>query len=147
MDKVSEVPVDILVIEDNPGDVRLIIETFKVSKIPHNLVVATDGEEALQILKNQCKESKHPKLIILDLNLPKKSGREVLKEIKTDNILKHIPVIIFTTSNATEDINQCYHNHANAYINKPIDLDQFVEVINSMQKFWIKTAKLPFLNK
>lgn len=143
MNKASEVPVDILVIEDNPGDVRLIVETFKVSKIPHNLVVATDGEEALQILKNQCKESKHPKLIILDLNLPKKSGKEVLNEIKTDNILKHIPVIIFTTSNESEDIKQCYHNHANAYINKPIDLDKFVDVINSMQKFWIKTAKLP----
>lgn len=143
MDKVSEVPVDILVIEDNPGDVRLIIETFKVSKIPHNLVVATDGEEALQILKNQCRESKNPKLIILDLNLPKKSGMEVLKEIKTDNLLKQIPVIIFTTSNASEDITRCYHNSANAYIHKPIDLDQFVEVVNSMQKFWIKTAKLP----
>ncbi len=121
------------------------MESFKEENIPHNLAVATNGEEAMKILHKECKHSqgKRPKLIILDLNLPKKSGREVLKEIKSNDALKKIPVIILTTSTAENDIEMSYNNHANAYLTKPVDLNNFIEVVKSIQDFWIKKVKLP----
>ena len=145
MTEPSEVPVDILVIEDNPGDVRLIKEIFKVSKISVNLAVAKDGQEAMHFLNHECKQTdrNRPKLIILDLNLPKKSGNEVLKEIKADSELKKIPVVILTTSSEVKDVTKSYNNHANAFLTKPVDLDQFINVIKSIQEFWIEKAKLP----
>ena len=141
--KSSKFPVDILLVEDNPGDVRLIVETFKDMDIPHNLAVARDGLEAIQILNNDCKDSTAPKLIILDLNLPKKNGWDVLKEIKKDDKLKPIPVIILTTSKSNEDIKRSYDNQANAYLIKPMELDNFIEVVKSIHDFWLKRAELP----
>ena len=139
----SKLPVDILLVEDNPGDVRLITESFKEVEMPHKLAVARDGLEAIQILNKECKESTDPKLIILDLNLPKKNGWEVLKEIKKDEKLKTIPVIILTTSKSKDDIKRSYSNQANAYLIKPMELDNFVEVVKSIQEFWLKRVELP----
>ena len=137
--------IDILLVEDNPGDVRLIIEAFKDAKAPVNLVVAQDGLEATQILYNKDKYSNsiRPKLIILDLNLPKKSGREVLKEVKNDPNLKSIPIIILTTSSSQGDVKETYQNSVNAFITKPVDLNQFINVVNSIQDFWLNHVKLP----
>ncbi len=132
-------------VEDNLGDVRLILEAFKYNNITYNLKVASDGIEAMNILKQVGKHSdtKKPNLIILDLNLPKKSGKEVLKEIKHDDNLKMIPIIILTTSSEKEDINESYKNHVNAYLTKPIDLEQFINVIKSIEDFWLNNVKLP----
>jgi CheY-like chemotaxis protein len=137
--------IDILLVEDNPGDVRLIIEAFKDTEIPHNLVVAPDGMEAMQMINKEGKYSNtsRPKLIILDLNLPKKSGWEVLKEIKHDDSLKKIPIVILTTSSAEKDIEETYDNHVNAYLTKPVDLNQFINVAKSIQDFWLNNVKLP----
>ncbi|MGA2677161.1 MAG: response regulator [Methanobacterium sp.] len=138
-------PVDILLVEDNPGDVRLIIEAFKDAEINYNLTVASDGMEAMQIINQEGKYSNanRPKLIILDLNLPLKSGCDVLKEIKHDEALKSIPIVILTTSNAEKDITRTYKNHANAYLTKPVDLNQFINVAKSIQDFWLNNVKLP----
>ncbi len=138
-------PIDILLVEDNPGDVRLIIEAFKDTEIPHNLTVAADGIEAMNILKRECKyfNANRPNLIILDLNLPKKSGREVLKEIKQDDALKIIPIVVLTTSSAEEDITETYRNHVNAYLTKPVDLDLFIKVMKSIEYFWLYNVRLP----
>jgi two-component system, chemotaxis family, response regulator Rcp1 len=141
--RTSNIPIDILLVEDNPGDIRLIVETFKEAKFPYNLAIAYDGMKAIQILNNECKDAKRPKIIILDLNLPKKDGWEVLMEIKNDEKLKSIPVVILTSSTSKEDIKKSYYNHANAYLTKPLDLQQFSEVVKSIQTFWIKTAQLP----
>jgi chemotaxis family two-component system response regulator Rcp1 len=137
--------VDILLVEDNPGDVRLIIEAFKDAEINHNLMVASDGIEAMQIINQEGKYSNtnRPKLIILDLNLPLKSGCDVLKEIKQDEDLKSIPIVVLTTSNAEKDIKNTYENHANAYLTKPVDLNQFINVAKSIQDFWLNNVKLP----
>ena len=137
--------VEILLVEDNPGDVRLTQEALKESKVINNLYVAGDGEEAMEFLR---REGKHadaplPDLVLLDLNLPKKDGREVLEEIKTDESLKRIPVVVLTTSKAEEDIYRMYSKHANCYITKPIDFDQFVEVVKSIDDFWLTIVKLP----
>ncbi len=137
--------IDILLVEDNPGDVRLIIEAFKDTKIPYNLTVASDGIEAMNILKrefNYC-DANRPNLIILDLNLPKKSGREILKEIKNDDNLKMIPIVVLTTSNAEEDIKVTYENHVNAYLIKPVDLDHFIKVMKSIEYFWLNNVTFP----
>lgn len=137
-------PVNVLLVEDNPGDVRLTKEAFKEGKLDVKLAVATDGVEAMNYLKklNDFKDAVTPDLILLDLNLPKKDGREVLKEIKTDPHLLRIPVIILTTSNAEQDINHCYNLHANCYINKPVDFDKFFDVIERIEDFWLSTAIL-----
>lgn len=118
---------------------------FKDAKIPHNLVVAHNGIEAMHILKQKGKSSDvyRANLIILDLNLPKMNGREVLKEIKEDDNLKMIPIIILTTSCSEEDITETYQNHVNAYITKPVDLDQFMNVVNTINDFWLKSVELP----
>ena len=136
---------NILLVEDNPGDVRLITEAFKNVETHINIVVAKDGFEAIQLLnrENNYSNAIKPQLIVLDLNLPKKNGREVLKEIKTDPELQMIPVIILTTSNAEEDIIETYKNHVNAYITKPFNLEQFIDITKSIYDFWIKSVKLP----
>lgn len=138
-------PVNILLIEDNPGDVRLTQEAFKEGQISINLDVVMDGVEAIKYLRKQEQyaESMTPDLILLDLNLPKRDGREVLQEIKTDDTLKRIPVVILTTSNAEQDILKSYNLHVNCYINKPVDFDRFFEIIQKIEDFWLTTAKLP----
>ena len=138
-------PVEIFLVEDNPGDVRLTIEALKESKILNNLNVVEDGVEALDYLfnKGEYKDSPHPDLILLDLNLPKKDGREVLAEIKKDRNLKRIPVVILTTSEADEDIMETYELHANCYITKPVDIEQFIKVVKSIGDFWFSIVKLP----
>ena len=138
-------PVEILLVEDNPGDVRLVKESLKDIKVLNNLRVAKDGQEALDFLHREGNhtEAPHPDLILLDLNLPKKDGREVLGEIKADKDLKRIPVVVLTTSKAKEDILKSYNLQANCYITKPVDLDEFVKVIKSIKDFWLTIVKLP----
>lgn len=137
--------VEILLIEDNPGDIRLVKEVFKDAKLNNNLQVALDGEEAIKMLRQEGEYFKAPRpdLILLDLNLPKKNGREVLREIKEDDKLKCIPVVILTTSNAEEDLIETYKRDANCYITKPVDLDEFIKVVKSIQNFWLEIVKLP----
>lgn len=138
-------PYNILLIEDNPGDVRLTQEAFKEGKKKVNLEVVMDGVEAIKYLRKQDKyaDVPIPDLILLDLNLPKWDGREVLKEIKTDKKLKRIPVVVLTTSNAEQDIINSYDLHANCYINKPVDFDNFFEIIQKIEDFWLITSILP----
>ena len=138
-------PVNILLIEDNPGDVRLTQEAFKEGRIEINMEVAMDGVEAIKFLKKESPYSEKftPDLILLDLNLPKKDGREVLREIKSDDFLKRIPVVILTTSNAEVDIVKSYNLHVNCYINKPVDFDKFFDIIQKIEDFWLTTAILP----
>lgn len=137
--------IEILLVEDNEGDVGLVEEVFQEAKIRNNLNVAEDGEEAMLFLRNEGKFSSAPRpdIILLDLNLPGKDGREVLKEIKEDGGLKRIPVVILTTSKAEEDIIKSYTLHANSYITKPVDFDQFLKVIKSIENFWLDIVKLP----
>jgi chemotaxis family two-component system response regulator Rcp1 len=140
-------PIEILLVEDNPADVRLTIEALKEAHVPNNLRVARDGAEAIAILKNASPDIPRPDLILLDLNLPKKHGREVLAEIKEDNVLRHIPVVVLTTSQADQDILQSYHLRANAVITKPVDVDQFFDVVKSIEQFWLTVAKLSRPNR
>lgn len=137
--------IDILIVEDNKGDARLIKEVFYENKIFKSLHFVTDGLDAMDFLytRGKYKDSKLPDLIILDLNLPKKDGREVLAEIKSDERLKHIPVVVMTISDADEDILKTYNLHANCYVTKPIDLREFTQVIKTIEKFWFSTVKLP----
>jgi chemotaxis family two-component system response regulator Rcp1 len=138
-------PIEILLIEDNPGDVRLTREALKDAKVLNNLYVASDGIEGLAFLNRQgkFKNAIRPHLILLDLNLPKKDGLEVLAEIKVHPELKRIPVVVLTTSKAEEDILMTYQMHANCYITKPVDLDKFIEVISAIEDFWLSIVKLP----
>ena len=138
-------PIEILLVEDNPGDARLAKEALKESKLKNNLYIADDGVEAMDFLnkKGKYKDMPRPDLVILDLNLPRKDGREVLNEIKTDDNLKRIPVVILTISKAEEDILKSYNLHANCFISKPIDLDQFIKVVKSIEDFWLTIVKLP----
>jgi CheY-like chemotaxis protein len=140
-------PLEILMVEDNASDVRLAQEAFKEGRIPNNLHVVRDGVEAMAFLRRQSKyaNAARPDLIFLDLNLPRKDGREVLAEIKSDSDLIRIPVVVLTTSRAQMDIFQSYDLHANCYIVKPIDLDEFIKVIQSIGNFWFSTATLPTL--
>ena len=142
-------PIDILLVEDNPGDARLAVEALKESKLKNNMFVVNDGEEAMDFLRKNGKYEKVPRpdLILLDLNLPKKDGREVLEEIKTDPDLKRIPVVILTISKAEEDILTSYNLHANCFITKPIDLHQFMKVVKSIEDFWLTIVKLPIIDK
>ena len=134
-------PIEILLVEDNPGDVRLTIEALRESKVRNNLQVATDGVMALERLRQQ--DAPRPDLILLDLNLPKKDGREVLAEIKADPALKTIPVVILTTSRAEQDVLRSYELQANCYISKPVDLEQFMTVVKSIEDFWLTIVTLP----
>lgn len=137
--------IEILLVEDNPGDVRLTKEALKECKMHNNLAVVGDGTEAIAFLRQEGKyaDSPRPDLILLDLNLPKTDGREVLKTIKTDDELRRIPVVILTTSKAEEDVIRTYDLHANCYITKPVDLDQFIRVVKSIESFWLTIVKLP----
>lgn len=138
-------PIRILLVEDNPGDVRLTVEALNQSKIRNSMNVVGDGTEAMAFLRREGKyaDVPRPDLVLLDLNLPKKDGREVLEEIKTDDELKRIPVVVLTTSQAEEDILRAYGLNANCYITKPVDLEQFVKVVNSIEEFWLSIVKLP----
>lgn len=138
-------PVEVLLVEDNPGDVRLTREALKEGKVRNNLSVVSDGVEALAFLRREGRYAGAPRpdVILLDLNLPRKDGREVLQEVKADPALRSIPVVILTTSDAERDIAQAYALHANCYIKKPVDLDQFITVVQSIENFWFTIVKLP----
>lgn len=141
----TERPIEILIVEDNPGDVRLIAEALSDGKVENKLNIAKDGMEATAFLNREGKyaDAVYPDLILLDLNLPRKNGPEVLAEIKEDRTLKHIPVVILTSSQEGEDIVKTYNLHANCYITKPIDLEQFIMVVKSIRDFWLTIVKLP----
>jgi two-component system, chemotaxis family, response regulator Rcp1 len=136
---------EILLVEDNPADIRLTTEALKEQKMYNGLNVVTDGVEAMAYLRREGSYAgaKRPDLILLDLNLPKKDGREVLQEIKSDDSLKKIPVVVLTVSKSEEDILKSYNLHANCYITKPVDLMQFMKVAKSIQEFWFTMVKLP----
>jgi CheY-like chemotaxis protein len=138
-------PIDILLVEDNPGDIRLTLEALKENKMNNTLHVVKDGVQAMAFLNREGEHSDAPRpdLILLDLNLPRKDGREVLSEIKADASLRRIPVVILTTSQAEEDILRTYNLHANCFVTKPVDLDQFIKVVQSIEQFWLTIVKLP----
>jgi len=138
-------PIEILLVEDNPGDVRLETEALKEGKIYNHLSVVRDGAEAIEFLrrKGRFADVEKPDLILLDLNLPKKDGREVLAEIKADDDLKRIPVVVLTTSRTEEDVLRSYDLHANAYIVKPLDLQQFINAVRKIEDFWLTVVRLP----
>ncbi len=142
--KIETRPVDILLVEDNPGDVRLTKEALKDAKVLNEIYVARDGVEAMQFVHREGSfaEAPMPDLILLDLNLPRKDGREVLAEIKKDPKLQHIPIVVLTTSKADEDIIKTYNLHANAYITKPVDLNRFVEIMHALEQFWFTIVRL-----
>lgn len=147
-DRPSSQPITILLVEDNPGDVRLTMEALSDAKIVNCIHVAEDGVEAMAFLRREGKYSfaPRPDVILLDLNLPKKNGQEVLAEIKSDENLKRIPVIVLTSSRAEQDIWKSYGLHANSYITKPVDLDQFIKVAKAIEDFWFAVVKLPKSN-
>ncbi len=136
---------EILLVEDNEGDIRLTIEAFKEAKIRNHIRVVRDGEEALAYLKKEASyaDVKTPDIILLDINLPRVDGKEVLYVMKNDPLLKSIPVIMLTTSAAESDVQESYANHANSYVIKPVDLNKFMEVIRSIEEYWISIVKLP----
>lgn len=138
-------PVEILLVEDNPGDVRLTVEALKEGKVRNHLSVAKDGVEALQFLRRTgaYANAVRPDIILLDLNLPKKSGRQVLEEIKADEDLRRIPVVVLTTSSAEEDVLRSYDLHVNCYITKPVDMEQFIQVVKAIDSFWFSIVTLP----
>ena len=142
-------PIEILLVEDNPGDVRLTKEAMADGKIINNLTVVIDGLEAMDFLFRKGKYAKaiRPDLILLDLNLPKKDGREVLQEIKSDHKLKTIPVVVLTISQAEQDIVTAYEQHANCYITKPVDFEQFIKVVKTIENFWFSIVTLPPSNE
>lgn len=138
-------PIEILLVEDSAADIRLTQEALKEGKVQNHLNIARDGEETLQFLRREAPfiDAPRPDLILLDLNLPKKDGREVLQEIKADEDLKSIPVVVMTTSQAEEDIIKAYNLNANCYITKPVDLDKFIDVVKSIEDFWLTIVRLP----
>ena len=144
MPKTSK-PFEILLVEDNPGDVMLTQEAFREGQFPHRLSVAEDGEQALHFLRHEdgFRNAPRPDLILMDLNLPKKDGRELLAEVKSDPTLSQIPVIVLTMSEADQDIARAYKLHANCYLTKPIRMDDFLTMMKSVEDFWLKLARLP----
>lgn len=138
-------PVRILLVEDNPGDARLTVEVFKFNKMPKTLSVVEDGVEALAFLRQEGKYASalRPDLILLDLNLPKKDGRQVLAAIKSDTSLRRIPVVVLTTSRDQEDILKAYDLNANCFLTKPVDFEQFASLVESIEEFWLKVVELP----
>jgi two-component system, chemotaxis family, response regulator Rcp1 len=138
-------PIEILLVEDNPGDVRLTREALRDAKVRNNMETVADGVEAMAFLRKEGRYSSsiRPDLILLDLNLPKKSGLEVLKEVKADEDLLRIPVVVLTTSQAEQDIIKSYDLHANAYIAKPVELAQFISVVKAIEDFWLEIVRLP----
>ena len=144
MSRVSQ-PFEILLVEDNPGDVLLTQEAFREGRLAHRLSVTEDGEEAMRFLRLEVKfaDAPRPDLILLDLNLPKIDGRELLEEVKSDPTLRHIPVIVLTTSEAEQDIWRAYKLHANCYLTKPIEMEDFLRKIRSVEEFWLTVVRLP----
>jgi chemotaxis family two-component system response regulator Rcp1 len=138
-------PIEILLVEDNPGDARLAWEAIREARVPNNLRWVTDGVEAISFLRREGRfsDAQRPDLILLDLNLPRKDGREVLAEIKGDERFRCIPVVVLTTSEADEDVLNAYHLNANCYISKPVGLEQFLKVVNAIENFWLTVVKLP----
>jgi CheY-like chemotaxis protein len=138
-------PVEILLVEDSPSDTELTLEALKEAKVRNHLSIVEDGVEAMQFLRREGRFAKvvRPDLIMLDLNLPRKDGREVLAEIKADERLKSIPIVVLTTSRAEQDVLRAYNLHANCYITKPVDFEQFLEVIRSIESFWLFVVTLP----
>ncbi len=136
---------EVLLVEDSPGDVRLTREALKEGKVRNNLNVVPDGVEAMAYLRRegQYAGATRPDIVLLDLNMPRKDGREVLAEMKADDSLKRIPVVILTTSEAEQDILRTYDLHANCYLTKPVDLDQFISIVKSVEDFWLTIVKLP----
>lgn len=136
---------EILLVEDNPGDVRLTQEALKDGRVAVKLTVASDGVEAMDILRRRGTHSSQPRpdLILLDLNLPRKNGREVLEEVKADTDLRRIPVIVMTTSQADQDVSKAYSLNANCYVTKPVNFDDFLKVVRSIEDFWLTVATLP----
>lgn len=141
----SERPIEILLVEDDAGDVRLTQVCLKEAKIRNNLSVANDGVEAMEYLRRRGRHAgaQRPDLVLLDLNMPRKNGQEVLEEMKSDEELRSIPVVVLTSSEAETDIVRSYNLHANCYITKPVDLPQFMAVIKSIEDFWLCIVKLP----
>jgi chemotaxis family two-component system response regulator Rcp1 len=141
----TAMPIEILLVEDSPSDAALTIEALQAGKIINNLNRVVDGVEAMAYLRQQGRfaNSQRPNLIMLDLNLPKKDGREVLRELKSDPSLKLIPVIVLTTSKADKDVLQSYELNANCYITKPVDFQQFIDVVKSIENFWLSVVTLP----
>ncbi len=135
----------ILLVEDNPGDTRLVIEAMREAKLENYIHVVEDGIEAMQFLRREGRfgDAPRPDLILLDLNLPKKDGRAVLAEVKADPVLKRIPVVVLTTSQAEEDVLRAYDLHANCYITKPVDMEQFMKVVAQIDDFWVRVVTLP----
>ena len=138
-------PAEVLLVEDSPGDVRLTREALKEGKVRNNLSVVSDGVEAMEFLRREGKyaQAPRPDIVLLDLNMPRKDGREVLAEMKSDESLKRIPVVILTTSEAEQDILKTYDLHANCYLTKPVDLEQFITVVKSIEDFWLTIVTLP----
>jgi len=141
----SAEPIEILLVEDNPGDVRLTREALKEGKVKNRLTVASDGVEAMAFLRREGEyaSSPRPDLILLDLNLPRKDGREVLAEIKADPALRRIPVVVLTTSDAEQDVLRSYNLHANCYVTKPVVLEKFLAIVRSLEDFWLTIVRLP----
>lgn len=137
--------IEILLVEDNPGDVRLLVEALKETRVPSRLHLAEDGVQAMSFLRRKGAHTgvPRPDLVLLDLNLPNKDGREVLAEIKEDAKLKSIPVVVLTTSQAEQDVLKSYQLHANCYISKPVGLENFIQVMQSIEGFWLETVRLP----
>jgi CheY-like chemotaxis protein len=138
-------PVEILLVEDSPSDTELTVEALKEAKVRNHLNIVEDGVQALEFLRREGKygDAPRPDLILLDLNLPRKDGREVLAEIKSDESLKTIPVVVMTTSRAQQDVLQAYKQHANCYVTKPVDFEQFLNVVHSIESFWLMLVTLP----
>jgi CheY-like chemotaxis protein len=138
-------PIEVLLVEDDPGDVLLIREAFDFNKVHNNLNVVNDGEQALAYLRREgeYKESLRPDLVLLDLNLPRKDGREVLAEVKADETLRAIPIVVLTTSEAEEDVLKSYQLHANAYVTKPVDFERFVSIVRQIDDFFVSVVRLP----
>jgi CheY-like chemotaxis protein len=138
-------PIEVLLVEDDPGDVLLIREAFDFNKVHNNLNVVNDGEQALAYLRREGEysESLRPDLVLLDLNLPRKDGREVLAEVKADESLRAIPIVVLTTSEAEEDVLKSYQLHANAYVTKPVDFERFVAIVRQIDDFFVSVVRLP----
>ena len=145
LDQPAPQPIVVLLVEDDPGDVVLITEAFEHNKVSNLLHVVADGVEALQFLRSEApyEGTPDPDLILLDLNLPRKDGREVLAEVKADDKLRRIPVVVLTTSKAEEDVLRSYDLHANAYVTKPVDFERFIEVVRQIDEFFVSVVKLP----
>jgi CheY-like chemotaxis protein len=138
-------PIEVLLVEDDPGDILLIREAFEFNKVHNNLNVVNDGEQALEYLRNEGEyaDQLRPDLVLLDLNLPRKDGREVLAEVKSDERLRAIPIVVLTTSEAEEDVLKSYQLHANAYVTKPVDFERFISIVRQIDDFFVSVVRLP----